>query len=504
MATFIAYCLVLILCYFIYRYKNRRIYSMLRNIKTAKEDIPLFGVSLFLLGNAEHIMNKMIQYGRAATAFGGITKATLGPFVYLVITDPASIEVVLKNCLEKDKLHRFLHYFLGNASIFAPVSIWKPRRKVTVPAFSPKIISSFFDIFVEQSLKLVESLKPMVGAGKFKIWPYINSYNLDSVMESSMGISLTDEDNYDVFLKASYDAMKYSSERIFHPWLQPDWIYKFFPQYEKLKKATEIIHDLTDKVIVKKKSQMRKIQTGEAKVHETNDGRKQLLTFLDQLISHSGGVDGLNNLAIREEVLTFILAASDTSAVAIGNTLKLLGKYPEIQHKVMEELDSLYGDSDRLIEKDDFPKLQYLERVIKESMRLFPPVPFIVRTATEDSPLNKEITIPEGTGIVINIYGVHRNPVVWGSDADCFDPDRFLPERMQGMQPCSFMPFSQGPRNCLGYRYAIMSITTVLTTLLRRYKVIGEPEKTLIPKIRCRYDLMMKAIDGYEVALELR
>ncbi|CAG4937125.1 unnamed protein product [Colias eurytheme] len=477
---------------------------MIKHVKGNADDIPIFGISVFLLGSAEHIMKKMVEYSKVTTHFGGITKAWLGPFLYFMVTDPAALEVVLKNNLEKDNLHRFLRFFVGNALIFAPVSIWKPRRKVAVPAFSPKIISSFVHVFAEQSDKLAHLLKPKVGIGKFKIWPHINAYNLDSVMETAMGVPLNTQDDYEnPILTATNDAFKYACERIFHPWLQPDWLYKFFPQYTKLKKATKIIHDFTDEVISKKKLQLKADQK------KSNIKRLDLLqntdiTILDLLISQSGGSEGYTNLELREEVLTFILAATDTSAVTMGFTLKLLGKYPEIQQKVFDEIDAVFGDSDRLLDKDDLPKLQYLERVIKETLRLYPSVPLIIRTTTEESPLNENIVLPKGTGIVASIYGVHRNPNVWGPDVDCFDPDRFLPERTKGMHPCSFIPFSHGPRNCLGYQYAMISIKTALSTILRRYKVIDEPEKGPIPNIRVKLDVMMKAVDGYEVALELR
>ncbi|KOB55455.1 Uncharacterized protein OBRU01_25886, partial [Operophtera brumata] len=152
-------------------------------------------------------------------------------------------------------------------------------------------------------------------------------------------------------------------------------------------------------------------------------------------------------------------------------------------------------------------KLRYLERVVKESLRLFPPVPFIIRKVLEDTKLPSGRTMPAGSGIAVSIWGCHRDPKYWGPDAEHFDPDRFLPERFN-VPPCSYMPFSSGPRNCvesLKQRKMISnSQTKVALQHQLQFCVVGEREEGPIPKIRVKLDVMMKAVDGYELALERR
>ncbi|CAG9560277.1 unnamed protein product [Danaus chrysippus] len=198
------------------------------------------------------------------------------------------------------------------------------------------------------------------------------------------------------------------------------------------------------------------------------------------------------------------MAATDTSAVAMGFTLILLGKYPKIQDKVHEELNEIFGNSDRPVESEDLNKLTYLERVIKESLRLYPPVPFVIRKIEKEIKLPTGSCLPAGSGAVLSIWGVHRNPRCWGADAEHFDPDRFLPERFKLVTNGSYIPFSGGPRNCLGYQYALMSIKTALSNILRKYKVLGEPEPSPIPHIRVKLEIMMKAVDGFNVTLQKR
>ncbi|XP_050664272.1 cytochrome P450 4C1-like [Leptidea sinapis] len=514
------------------------------------------------------IFVKLQQFSTFTSQNGGLTNCWLGPHLYYIITEPVKTEAVLKNNLEKDETIRFLRALVGNASIFAPVPIWKPRRKVSVPAFSPKIISNFVKIFIVQSEKLVTKLAQRAGTGDFEIWPFLNAYSLDAILESAMGVQIDVQDNCnnEILTAVNTKRVRTLLDRLNNMHLkigftieeEKDGTLPFLDVLVKRKSSGSLVHTLFRKPThtnqylkavshhlsshlssVPRTLRVR-IETLRASVGEqwlqlatelstgkhdhqtaastcgagpgistiTERGKIRdtgsETTFLDLLISMSGGDSGYTEVELREEVLTFLLAATDTSAVAMGFVLKLVGKYPDVQEKIYRELQDVFGDMERPLEKGDLPKLQYLERVIKETLRLYPSVPFIIRKADTDTVIPGDTLIPEGSGILISIWGIHRNQNIWGSDADCFDPDRFLPERLSGLHPCAYIPFSYGPRNCLGYQYAMMSIKTTLCTILRRYKVISIPEPTPIPNMRVKFDIMLKAVDEFVVALESR
>ncbi|KOB57388.1 Uncharacterized protein OBRU01_24696, partial [Operophtera brumata] len=250
-----------------------------------------------------------------------------------------------------------------------------------------------------------------------------------------MGVKINAQGNPDsVFLKSMNRMLNLVCERIFHLWLQPEWLFKLFPQSREHDHCIKQMHDFTDDVIRKKREEIKSRKFSKSEVNNDYglDSYKRQ-TFLDLLISLSGGEKGYNNEELREEVLTLAVAGTDTLAVAVGYTLKLLGKYPEIQEKVYQELREVFGDTDRPLEKEDLMKLRYLDRVVKESLRLFPPVPFIIRKVLEDTKLPSGRTMPAGSGIAVSIWGLHRDPKYWGPDAEHFDPDRFLPERFNGI-----------------------------------------------------------------------
>ncbi|XP_059048276.1 cytochrome P450 4c3-like [Achroia grisella] len=497
---------VLVVWTIAYRFKRRKMYKLASLIPAAKDELPLIGLAHSLSGNTEDIMASLQRFSYEAMNNDGLIKVWLGHILYFVVVNPLDLDIVLKTCLEKDDLHRFIRKIIGNGAIFAPVSIWRRRRKVLVPAFSPKIVENFVEVFSEQSVKLTERLEKQVNKGPFSLWPFVSTYTLDSVCDTAMGVKINAQENPDSpFLTCLNRILNLVCERIFHLWLQPDWLYKLFPQYTEHQECLKEMHDFIDQVIKIKRAEIKIENDSKSETDKIYDlGQYKMKTFLDLLVTLSGGNQGYTDIELREEVLTLTVAGTDTSAVGLGYVLKLLAKYPDVQEKVYQELCEVFGDSNRPLIKEDLPKLQYLERVVKESLRLFTPVPFIIRKVLNDIVLPSGRVLPAGSGVVVSIWGVHRDPKYWGPDAEHFDPDRFLPERFNLAHPCSYMPFSSGPRNCPGYQYALMSMKTALSTVLRSYKVVGEHETTAVPRIRVKIDIMMKDADGYQVALERR
>src|ERR1051326_1750112 len=145
-------------------------------------------------------------------------------------------------------------------------------------------------------------------------------------------------------------------------------------------------------------------------------------------------------------------------------TLYCLALHPQIQEKVHIELDTVLGpDVHRPITFSDLSELKYLEMCIKESLRVYPPVPFIMRHIYEDIPLDeyegKTQTIPAGSEVMILINQLHKDPSQF-PQPELFNPDRFLAENCIDRHPYAFIPFSAGPRNCLGMKYAMVQMKT--------------------------------------------
>lgn len=197
---------------------------------------------------------------------------------------------------------------------------------------------------------------------------------------------------------------------------------------------------------------------------------KKKKAFLDILLDiNENNSNPLSDEDIREQVDTIMFAGHDTSSSAIIWTLLCLATEPEIQDKVYEELKNVFDEFDSPISIKTIFQLKYLERVCKETLRLFPVIPTYSRQITEEIMIDKYV-IPKNTILSIHVYGLHHDPEIW-TNPEKFDPDRFLTDETQHRNPYSFLPFSAGPRNCIGQKYASLEQKLVIAMLLRKWIV---------------------------------
>ncbi|GAA4490145.1 cytochrome P450 [Rhodococcus olei] len=183
-------------------------------------------------------------------------------------------------------------------------------------------------------------------------------------------------------------------------------------------------------------------------------------------------VDDLN---VRHQVITFLVAGHETTSGALSFALYHLSRHPEVLARAQEEVDRVWGpDADVRPTYEQIAKLRYVRRVLDESLRLWPTAPAYAREAVEDTTLRCGHRMAAGDWMLVLIPALHRHPV-WGDDADRFDPDRFLPERMRGRPAHAYKPFGTGERACIGRQFAVHEAVLVLGTVLHRYDLRGEP-----------------------------
>ncbi|XP_047986357.1 uncharacterized protein LOC125226417 [Leguminivora glycinivorella] len=484
------------------RQKMRKFVELAENLPGELPTLPVVGHAHLLAGNDEANMNTLQIAGRIAVKRGGLSTFWMAHKPYLVVADPVVAELMLKTHLEKDSTMKILQFLVGNGSIYAPVSIWRPRRKILAPTFNIKKLNRFVDVFASQSALTATKLRPAAGKGTFPVWKYMTSYTFHSVCETTLGVHMNADEDVG-FIESFEEVVEHMTWRILQPWLYPNWVYRLLPQYKQADKCRQDMYTFVDKIIKLKRQEMEDKQR-EVGFEPKPDSYLGFQSLLEMLLETSLKVQGFTDLELREEALVMSAAGTDTSAVAASFALVMLARNPEVQENVYEELNEVLDHPDKAITAADLPKLKYLEAVVKETLRLYPPVPMIVRKVTTDTKLPSGVTVPAGTGICMHIWATHRNHRYWGPDVDCFRPERFL-EPLK--HPSQFVPFSFGVRNCLGYQYAMMSLKTVLATLLKEYRVLPPAEadlKSLDEPIRVKYDIMMKAVDMFQIQLEVR
>ena len=194
------------------------------------------------------------------------------------------------------------------------------------------------------------------------------------------------------------------------------------------------------------------------------------MAFLDVLIN-SQTEDGkrLTLRDLQDEVDTFMFAGHDTNATSLIWTLYLLGRNPEAQERLQREVDEVFAGADTTVTSDNLAQLTYTEMVIKESMRLFPPVSMVLRKLSEDAFIDG-CWVPKGTTCRVMIYAIHRNPELWQEPGE-FRPERFDRENSCGRHAFAFLPFSAGPRNCIGQRFAMYEQKVLLAKFVKKFSV---------------------------------
>nr|UZE89865.1 cytochrome P450 CYP4416B2 [Chrysoperla zastrowi sillemi] len=460
---------------------------------------PIIGNALLILGTNEDALSKVLKLFKDYSPF---FRAWLGPVPIVCTSNPDFVQRLLtgKYSMEKSFLMKYIgKEVVGNSIIISEVPKWKHNRNIIAQGFTPAILQSYFEIFLEKSLMLCDNLDVKLNDVKsFDIFQYLSQTSLDTICASTMGVNSNDENNKAAFYSAIENVLHLSVERSRYFWNIPKFIYCWSKSYKKHNESMKTIQEFANNVILQKKNYCKSYNNLDICTDRSkNEFKKPLLEFLIDL--QATNLD-FTEKDLGDEANLVIIAGYETSATALSSVLLNLAVYKDVQNKVYEELFQVLGsDLNRTINFDDLPKLTYMEMVMKESMRLFPIAPFIIRELTDDIQLG-DCLIPRGVSCAVSIYALHCDEKIWENPLK-FDPERFTPENSIGRHPYAYIPFSGGPRNCIGMRYAWMFMKTVLATLLSRYEFHTDLNTS---EFKFEFAVTMKLIGGYQIQITPR
>ncbi|KAJ8667691.1 hypothetical protein QAD02_009354 [Eretmocerus hayati] len=497
--------------------------------------IPFFGNALMAWNvKPEDVLDKIMEQD----IYGSVTRAFLGPVLVVFLQDPRDIEIILGSHVHLDKSpeYRFFAPWLGQGLLISTGEKWRTHRKIIAPTFHMNVLKSFVPLFYENSIDLVNRLKNEVGK-EFDCHDYMSTATVDILLETAMGVRGTQKE------KSSFDyamaVMKMCNiihQRQYNFMLRLDSTFQFSSYAKQQQKFLDTIHSLTSRVIKKRKTENTdKIQSSvvdsvmnelrknsptstEAKnvpeqpkmkyvrddldeIDENDVGEKRRLAFLDLMLEMRKNGENLTDEEIKEEVDTIMFEGHDTTAAGSSFVLCVLGTHQDVQARVMEEINEIFKGSDRPCTFTDTLEMKYLERVILETLRLFPPVPAIARQINQDVKLvSGDHVLPAGCTVVISQYKTHRLPEYY-PNPDTFDPDNFLPEKTQDRHYYAYIPFSAGPRSCVGRKYAMLKLKVLISTILRNYKITSNLKES---DFKLQVDIILKRSDGFRIKLEPR
>jgi len=248
----------------------------------------------------------------------------------------------------------------------------------------------------------------------------------------------------------------------------------FMQGYKRRIAATKTLN--SEVVTILNKKVQKKEQEGQRESAEIRD----LLDLMMDSQNEDGAV--LNNEELCNHTKTFLLAGYETTSTCVLWTMYTLAEYTTIQEKLAEEIIRVIG-KDRKPTVDDLDKMPYLSKVIRESLRYRPPIPFVSRHVAEDVTLC-DYLLPKGTQLIVNIYHQHHYSPVW-VNPEKFDPDRWETNEETDTNALlgSYIPFLLGARNCIGSKFAMLEVSVMLAMILQKLRFEREPG---VPEVTAR------------------
>ncbi|XP_046735163.1 cytochrome P450 4C1-like [Diprion similis] len=470
--------------------------------------LPILGNALYFAGNAEHILNKFNELSRA---YPSPYRVWLGSELLIILSRPEDIKTVLwsEKATEKTRFFEFFQPWLGNGLFTAPGEIWRVHRKLIGPTFNLRILESFVTVFAVQSNVMVKKMETELNGEEFLVFDYVSMCTLDIICETAMGVSVGAQlNNQCSYVEAVEKTLKIIYRRAFSIWLHPPAIFNRTQMGKEQNKHIETMHDFTNNIIQTKRKTLLNRNTKKTAVKWGEDTEGDLplqrKACLDLLMELTDDKMKFSDSELREEVDTMIAAGNDTTSNTISFVMLMLASHPDVQEKAYLELCEIYGSCDskeRIVTHEDLPRMRYLELVIKETMRVLPIIALITRSISEDLDIG-EYTLPKGSLAVIDILGIHRNKEFW-PDPLKFNPDRFLPGEVVKRHACCYIPFSAGPRNCIGLRFAMMAMKTILATMLRRY-IIKKDKIVPLVDVKLKSEGVIKPVEPIMLRIEER
>ncbi|XP_054529973.1 cytochrome P450 4F3 isoform X1 [Pan troglodytes] len=437
-----------------------------------------------------------------ACTFGDMCCWWVGPWHAIVrIFHPTYIKPVLfapAAIVPKDKVfYSFLKPWLGDGLLLSAGEKWSRHRRMLTPAFHFNILKPYMKIFNE-SVNIMHAkwqLLASEGSARLDMFEHISLMTLDSLQKCVFSFDSHCQEKPSEYIAAILELSALVTKRHQQILLYIDFLYYLTHDGQRFRRACRLVHDFTDAVIQERR---RTLPSQGVDDFLQAKAKSKTLDFIDVLLL-SKDEDGkkLSDEDIRAEADTFMFEGHDTTASGLSWVLYHLAKHPEYQERCRQEVQELLKDREpKEIEWDDLAHLPFLTMCMKESLRLHPPVPAVSRCCTQDIVLPDGRVIPKGIICLISVFGTHHNPAVW-PDPEVYDPFRFDPKNIKERSPLAFIPFSAGPRNCIGQAFAMAEMKVVLGLTLLRFRVL--PDHT---EPRRKPELVLRAEGGLWLRVE--
>ena len=353
---------------------------------------------------------------------------------------------------------------------------WRRVRRILAPTFSSKKLR-MMSPFIQESCERLRNKMAAVSDtdSSVDVWEWFGIFTMEVILATAFSRDISSHSGKEnPLIKAAASVFQSMSGRIsgdnailervimvfsHFPWSVP--FLRYFARRTKTARNWDYLYETALKLIEDRRNTMT--TTGSRaqdllqlmlEAHDDDNGEK----------STTGAY--LSNEEIVGEVVTFILAGYETTSNALSYTAYLLALNPTIQDRLIREINDYYDVNPDSSLYDAAENIEYVTMVLYESMRMYPPAPRMDRECKQTCAVTDELIIEKGVDFVFPIFLLHRNPDYW-PDPDKFDPERFNPNNEQSYPTFAYLPFGEGPRQCIGKRLALLEAKMTLVTILK-------------------------------------
>ncbi|XP_053563158.1 LOW QUALITY PROTEIN: ultra-long-chain fatty acid omega-hydroxylase-like [Bombina bombina] len=456
----------------------------------------LFGHLGMFLPNEEGLT----QVNSLVSTFPKTNMTWMGPAIPVVsLVHPDTIKPIVAasaSIAPKHEFYGFLRPWLGDGLLLSHGEKWMKHRRLLTPAFHFDILKHYVKIFSKSTDIMHAKWRRLASEGPVSLdmFEHISLMTLDSLLKCTFSYDSDCQEKPSDYISAIYELSSLVTEReqcLLHHF---DFIYRLSSNGRKFRQACKIVHNFTEGVVQQRKKALQE-KGAEAWIKSKQGKTTDFIDIL--LLSKDEDGNQLSDEEMRDEVDTFMFEGHDTTASGLSWILYNLARHPEYQEKCREEIrELLSGKENKHLDWDELSQLQFTTMCIKESLRLHPPVTAVFRRCTEDIKLPDGKVIPKGNTCLISIYGSHHNPTVW-PNPEVYDPYRFDPDKFEERSSHAFIPFSAGPRNCIGQNFAMAEMRVVLAMTLLHFNVTLDQTKSVR-----KAELILRAEGGLWLQVE--
>ncbi|WP_131741214.1 cytochrome P450 [Actinomadura roseirufa] len=433
--------------------------STILDPRPAAQSPPLVPGALPLLGHGVSLVRRRLEFLRQARAYGPIVELRIGPTAAYLVNE----HTLLRQMLVQDaaRFPRGIHFqkaraVAGNGIITASGPEHRRQRRLVLPAFNRKRVEVYAQVMREIAVQRIEGWpqdRPMELKPEFVgLATRVGTKALFSAELATPAVATVER------------ALPVLTRRVSLRAMDPTGLLERLPTPGNRRFATMMdeLHGMIDGII--------------GTYRATERDRDDLLSMLMAARDDETG-RAMTDRQLRDEIISILLSSAETTALTLSWACHELGRHPSVQRRLQDEVDAVLGG--RAPEHHELGALDLTRRIIKETLRLYPPTYFLSRTAVEEAELGG-YRIPKGTTMLYSFFSQHRDPRLFPRP-DHFDPDRWLPNRSADVTPDAYLPFGEGAHRCVGEGFAYAEAMTVLALIAGRWQLRPVPGERVRP-----------------------